>query len=61
MILEVESDWRDTGIPCRIGCGVNYYTDGVDRPMCPVCLEEVTDAEVWQWLTLDHSEAAHAA
>lgn len=54
MIEEIESNWRDTGIPCPRCDTVNYYTDGIERPMCPVCLEEATDAEVWQWLTLEH-------
>ena len=33
MIAEIESEWRETGIPCP-ACGAMTYSDGKHRPQC---------------------------
>ncbi len=32
-IIEIESDWRETGIICPL-CGCMTYSDGKHRPQC---------------------------
>lgn len=49
MIIEIESDWRETGIPCP-ACGEMTYTDGQARPQCAACLAPVPDIAIWTWL-----------
>jgi hypothetical protein len=50
-IIEIESRWRETGIPCP-KCGEMTYSDGAHRPQCTVqeCLAVVPDETIWGWL-----------
>ena len=51
MIGEIESDFRETGIPCPLCYGMTY-SDGINRPQCGNnnCLELLPDEYIWQWL-----------
>jgi len=57
VIFEVESDWRETGIPCPV-CGWMTYSDGKSRPQCgneeEGCLDLLADEYIWTWLITDH-------
>jgi hypothetical protein len=50
-IIEIESDWRETGIICP-HCGWMTYSNGKDRPQCgnDNCLKYLTDEYIWTWL-----------
>ncbi len=49
MMGEIESDWRETLIPCP-KCGGMTYSNGIDRPQCEQCLRRLTDQEIYTWL-----------
>jgi tRNA(Ile2) C34 agmatinyltransferase TiaS len=49
MIIEIESDWRETGIKCP-ECGDMTFSDGINRPRCAGCLACLSDEYIWQWL-----------
>ena len=58
MILEIESEWRETGIPCP-ACGAMTYSDGKHRPQCgdPACLATLEDDVIWTWLITAKGDA----
>jgi hypothetical protein len=53
MILEIESDWRETGIICPY-CEGEWmtYSNGKSRPQCgnDDCLRHLTDEYIFTWL-----------
>lgn len=58
-IIEVESDWRETGILCSVpGCGWMTYSDGKHRPTCgnPKCLAHPTDEQIYEYLITEKRE-----
>ena len=52
-IVEIESDFRETGIFCPF-CEGEWmtYSDGITRPQCgnKDCLSSLPDEYIWQWL-----------
>ena len=40
MIIEIESNWRETGAQCPNGCGMTY-SDGAHPAQCPACLKKI--------------------
>ena len=55
MIVEIESEWCETGIDCP-DCGCMTYSDGKHRPQCNHCLEYVSYEYIWQWLITEKEE-----
>jgi hypothetical protein len=50
-IIEVESDWRQTGITCPYCIGEwMTYSDGKSRPACCNCYKVLPDEFIWEWL-----------
>jgi len=55
MIIEIESDFRETGISCPL-CGSMTYSDGAQRPRCADCLAALKDEYIWRWLIRESVE-----
>lgn len=50
-IIEVESEWRQTGITCPYCIGEwMTYSDGKSRPACCNCYKTLPDEFIWEWL-----------
>lgn len=49
MIVEIESDWRETPLMCPKCTQLPgpMYSDGLHRPQCVLCFYEATDAEIY--------------
>ncbi len=54
-VIEIESDWQQTGIPCPL-CGWMTFSDGQSRPQCSLCLKLLTNEVIWSWLIATHEE-----
>jgi len=47
MIVDIESEWRETPLVCPKCKPGPLYSDGLHRPQCPSCFHKATDAEIY--------------